>query len=302
MADPTSPAEPEPVRGPERGPLPSRVTTPLLTLITQQSLDEDYLHVAERRAAGEIPDNPARRPQVRAGLVLVLFGLLVMTAVIQTNRNAGTDQAGRTTLIGRIDAERATVRSLQARIGRLDSTTTSQQAALSDLTDAAGSAQTRLRRIQIRTGYLAVRGPGVRITVTDPTTGDEAVRDTDLRRLVNGLWQAGAEAIAINGQRLSVLSSIRNSGQVVNVNYQPLRPPYVVSAIGDTRTLQADLLATASGAEFVGLVRQYGFGFSMQNVDDDPGLVLPAAPARQLRSASILDPTVRRPEPEVTDP
>lgn len=275
--------------GPPTSTLPPRVTTPLLTLITQQSLDEDYLHVAERRAAG-LAKAPTARPQIRAAVVLALFGVIVMTAVIQTSRNADTDQAGRASLIGRIDDERAAVRSLQNRIGRLTASNTAAEQALTATTATAVSAQTRLRRVQIRTGYLAVSGPGVRVTVTDPQSGEEAVRDTDLRRLVNGLWQAGAEAIAINGNRLTVLTAIRNSGPVINVNYQPLRPPYVVTAIGDPRTLQADLLDSQGGAEFVGLARQYGFGVDVQNVDDDTGLTLPAAPRRQLRSASIISP------------
>lgn len=277
-------------------PLPPRVTTPLLTLITQQSLDEDYLHVAERRAAG-LGSAPTSRPQLRAAVVLALFGVIVMTAVVQNARNADTDQAGRATLITRIDDERAAVRALQARIGRLTAADAAAEETLTATTASAVAAQTRVRRLQIRTGYLAVSGPGVRITVTEPQGGTEAVRDTDLRRLVNGLWQAGAEAIAINGQRLTVLSAIRNSDVVVNVNYQPLRPPYVVTAIGDPRTLQADLLNSQGGSEFIGLARQYGFGVDVQNVDGDNGLTLPAAPERRLRSAT-MDPPAR---PEMED-
>lgn len=281
-----------------RVPLPPRVTTPLLTLITQQSLDEDYLHVAEQRAAGH-GSPPTAQPQVRAAIVLALFGLIVMTAVIQTSRNADTDQAGRASLIGRITEERADVRALQNRIGRLTAATTAAEESLAAVTASTVSSQTRLRRLQIRTGFLAVTGPGIRIIVTDPPSGEEAVRDTDLRRLVNGLWQAGAEAIAVNGQRLTVLTAIRNSGPVVNVNYQPLRAPYVVTAIGDPRTLQADLLDSPDGAEFIGLTDQYDFGFDVQNVDDDD-LTLPAAPQRQLRSARIIAPT--RPEMEDLTP
>ena len=56
---------------------------------------------------------------------------------------------------------------------------------------------------------MAVHGPGLRITVSDNPDGssDGRVRATDLRLLVNGLWQAGAEAIAINGRRLTGISA-----------------------------------------------------------------------------------------------
>ena len=83
---------------------------------------------------------------------------------------------------------------------------------------------------------------------------------TDLALLVNGLWRAGAEAIAINGQRLTARSAIRNSGAAINVNGRPpLSPPYVVTAIGDTKTLQADLLDTSTGLAFQNGADALGF-------------------------------------------
>ena len=111
---------------------------------------------------------------------------------------------------------------------------------------------------------------------------DEAVRDEDLALLVNGLWTAGAEAIAINGQRLTVLTFIQNSGPVINVNSRPLTPPYTVEAIGDPRTLLADLLESSSGARFTDLARLLGFEYDRQNVDE---LRLPGAGQRRLRYA-----------------
>lgn len=50
--------------------------------------------------------------------------------------------------------------------------------------------------------------------------------------IVNGLWQAGATDMAINGRRLTPTSAIRAAGEAILVNYRPMSPPYVVSAIG----------------------------------------------------------------------
>src|SRR3982750_1421129 len=81
--------------------LPQHVTEPLLALITQRSLDADYEHVARRRAAGEAP--PTRSvPRHTAAIVLVVFGLLVTVAAVQTSRNATVDQSSRASLIGQI--------------------------------------------------------------------------------------------------------------------------------------------------------------------------------------------------------
>ncbi|MFI5428399.1 DUF881 domain-containing protein [Aeromicrobium sp. UC242_57] len=55
--------------------------------------------------------------------------------------------------------------------------------------------------------------------------------------LVNGLWYAGAEAVAINGNRIGSLSAIRTAAGVIKVNYRGIVPPYVVEAIGDKETL-----------------------------------------------------------------
>src|ERR1700759_1515025 len=93
--------------------LPEHVTVPLLSLITQRSLDADYEHVAARkRASGEGP-RPRPVPRRTAGLVLVAFGLLVTVAAVQTSRNASTNNADRASLIDQIDARRQSVDALQ---------------------------------------------------------------------------------------------------------------------------------------------------------------------------------------------
>ena len=73
-------------------------------------------------------------------------------------------------------------------------------------------------RLGVVAGELPVRGPGLRFTIddapgrqdavgADPRAGDAAaggvVLDSDLQIVVNGLWAAGAEAVAVNGQRLT---------------------------------------------------------------------------------------------------
>jgi uncharacterized protein YlxW (UPF0749 family) len=146
----------------------------------------------------------------------------------------------------------------------------------------------RVRRAELNTGFASVHGPGVRFTV-DNRPGidvDAEIRDEDLATLVDGLWAAGAEAIAVNDQRLNVLGGIRNTGRAVHVNGRPVLAPYVVSAIGDPRTLQARLLQTSQGQAWFGLVNGLDFIYSSENVDD---IRLPAAPERPLRGVIELN-------------
>ena len=272
--------------GPTRT-LPPHVTTPLLTLVTQQALEEDYRQVAERRAAG---DGPPEQPQSRVvGMaVIAAFGLLVGIAAVQNSRNEAVEDAGRATLIARIEEQRATLQAREDQVADLTRDNEALSDELEERTAARQDAQAALRRLQAGAGFLAVTGEGVRITVEGNPVGDpsQQVRDADLALLVDGLFEAGAEAIAVNDQRLNTLGSIRNTGAAIHVNTRPLTEPYVVRAIGDTRTLQADLLETTHGSDFFSLADQLGFVYTMQNVDE---LSLPAArqrPLRQVREAS----------------
>lgn len=263
------------------GPLPDHVTTPLLTLITEHSLDDDYREVAERGGvvAGTAPHG---KPAWIAATVVGVFGILVATAAVQTSRNADTADAGRATLIARVQDERAALAEQQAAIADLQRANIGLEDRQADIVADQRDTTARLRRLQVATGYTAVTGPGVRIVVNDAPNGDvtQIVRDEDLALLVDGLWGAGAEAISINDQRLTALSAIRNVGPAVHVNSKPVNPPYTIQAIGDTLTLQADLLDTTHGQQFFDLADDLGFEYTMQN---ENSLTLPAAPAPRLR-------------------
>jgi uncharacterized protein YlxW (UPF0749 family) len=258
------------------------VTTPLLTLITEHSMDDDYREVAQRRGSTSAPQPGGRTVWVAAAVAV--FGVLVATAAVQTSRNADTADAGRATLIARVQVARAALERQQDDITDLQRTNIGLEDTRSEVVADQRETNARLRRLQVATGYIPVTGPGVRIVVDDAPGGDETqiVRDEDLALLVDGLWGAGAEAVSINNQRLTALSAIRNVGPAVHVNSQPVNPPYTIQAIGDTLTLQANLLDTTHGQRFFDLARELGFEYGMQNAQD---LTLPGAPGPRLRHA-----------------
>lgn len=269
----------------ERGSeLPARVTMPLLTLITQSALDEDYRHAAERRKAG-LSGPRAGRPWVTAAVVIGVFGVLISTAAVQTSRSADVDDASRATLINRVENQRDRVARQQDRIAQLRSRNSGRSSRLTSLTASAEAEEARLARLQVSTGFVAVRGEGVRATLDDAESGDfnGQVQDADLALLVNALWSAGAEAISINGQRVTVLSAIRFSGTAIEVNSIGIAPPYTILAIGDRGSLQANFYNSSSGLAFDGLTRKFGMSFDMDNVEQ---LSLPSGPSRFLRLRS----------------
>lgn len=267
----------------EQRPLPRHVTTPLLSLVTEQALEEDYRLASERRRGGGVPPEPPRVRWVAAGVVAV-FGVLISLAAVQTSRTEEITDAGRATLVSRIRQERDALEDRQARIADLTRENRELGERVTDLTAERQLAEAQVRRLQLTTGYLAATGDGVRIQVSGNPTGDavQQVTDADLAKLVDGLWEAGAEAIAVNGQRLNPLGPIRNVGSAIHVNTVPLSPPYVVRAIGNPDTLQGELINTSHGSEFFVLAEQLGFEYTMDNVTD---MTLPAAAQRRLRYA-----------------
>lgn len=259
-------------------PLPAHVTMPLLERVRISAVDDEYAEHARARAGeGSAPRPPSRRGVTV--VALLLLGLLVATAFVQNVRFAEQEETNRSALVERIEQERTSVSRLQRGVGELQAEVTRLDREDDRLTARLRDGRAREERLGLSAGFVPARGPGVRITVDDSPSGDplEAVRDEDLAMLTDALWGAGAEAIAINGKRLTVLSPIRNSGNAIHVNSRPLSPPYVVEAIGDPDTLQSDLLASERGNAWIGMAEQLGFRWRMQNVQ---GITLPAARVR----------------------
>ena len=280
-----------------RRPLPSHVTMPLLDRIVSGALDEEYADRARLRAArgdgdegGTAGRREARRPRPGGGrgwvaaAVTAVFGLLAASAFVQNARHSEVDETSRAVLLTRIEAEREALAARQEEVGDLQASVARLERDLQRIRRRVADRESRVQRLSLASGFAPVQGPGVRIRVDSAPDADplETVRDEDLALLVDGLWGAGAEAIAINGKRLTVLSAIRNSGVAVNVNSRPLSPPYVVEAIGDVETLQSNLLSSVRGNAWFGMADQLGFVYSVRNVED---MTLPAGRLRPLRHA-----------------
>jgi uncharacterized protein YlxW (UPF0749 family) len=289
-----------PGRPDAESPLPEHVTVPLLSLITQRSLDADYEHVARRRqATGQTsPSRPV--PRRTAGLVLLVFGLLVTIAAVQTSRNAPAADASRESLIKQANLRREGLADLQSQVSQAEARVLALQGRLGSLSTESKATEARLERLQARTGFGPVRGPGIQVTVNSApgSAGTQLVRDSDLTLLTDALWAAGAEAISVNGQRLTTLGAFRNVGIGILVNALPVNPPYVFSVIGNPDTLPATLLSSSVGAKWYALKDSLGFRFEVQ---DGGTMTLPAAEQQRLRSAEVLTPKDGKTRTQVGD-
>lgn len=116
-------------------------------------------------------------------------------------------------------------------------------------TEATGALESELSKIRLYAGLTPVVGPGVEVILENPpesprpdsNPGLYAVRDEDLLKVINDLRGAGAEAIAVNEQRILATSEVRLAGNHINVNLTRLSPPYKVNAIGNPGTLKSSL-------------------------------------------------------------
>jgi uncharacterized protein YlxW (UPF0749 family) len=265
--------------------LPPQVLMPLLDNVTAHSLDEDYRHVAERQRNDE-GGNGKQPPQIRPGLaalvVMGLFGILVTTAAVQTARNADAESTGRESLVTQVRARSAQVDARRARIAELRSEVESLQSLYLETTGQGRSLSSRLDRLGVVTGALAVRGPGVKVVVDDAPGAVSAygrVLDKDLQKLANALWASGAEAVSINGQRLTNTSAIRLAGSAITVNYVSVSRPYTVLAVGNPDTMPARFVDTKHGRDWLDLRAVNGLEFAMTS---EESLRLPAAPTRRV--------------------
>lgn len=267
----------------------------LITNVMDHSLDDGYAEAAERKkAAGEGGMPKTLRAKLGLAAGLVLAALVVTVGAAQARVAAPTVAKEREELIDRIDRETAAADKLEKAVDELrDDVGARQRKALEQ---SGGHDQADL--VGVLSGATAVHGPGVKLVVDDAkeagTGGDGdprqaagfsdtgRVRDRDMQRVVNGLWQSGAEAVTINGQRLTALSAVRAAGDAILVDNRPLVPPYTVLAVGDGDRLSSRFQNSPDGLYLHALQENFGIRTAI-SVESD--LRLPAAPSVIVRTA-----------------
>jgi uncharacterized protein YlxW (UPF0749 family) len=277
-----------PPTDPSGRPLPPQATMGLLNYLTATSLDEDYAAASERRAAGGTPERRKGTPGPIGWLVLAMFGLLLMTAAIQTARTETERQSSRESLVSQIEQGREELDDVRADADHLRTEVDDVRRVYLSTSAEGRALNAQLNRLGVSAGTVPVSGPGLEIVVDDgPGPGAKGVvYDKDLQILVNGLWDAGAEAVAINGHRLSNLSAIRQASESITVNFRSLSPPYTITAIGDPDQLPARFVETDGGTWWFNLKSLYGMRFDIAGKDS---VQLPAVDVPRLRHTERLE-------------
>jgi len=228
-----------------------------------------------------------RRPSVWAVLVPVVAlaaGLLFATS----ERTAqGTDLRGGEViqLSGLIEQrnnsnarQQQELAGLQHQVQQL-----TRQAASRD--GAVASAQAAGDAGALSAGLVPLTGPGVEIVLNDAPTrpdgtlpvgagpDDLVIHQSDVQAVVNAVWAAGADGVAVMNQRLVATSAVRCVGNVLLLQGRTYSPPYVITAIADGSAVRTRLAESAQVQILQQAADQLGLTFTVR---DRPSVSLPA--------------------------
>lgn len=144
---------------------------------------------------------------------------------------------------------------------------------------------------------VAVVGPGVRVRLWDAPVLEDSevdpnelvVHQQDIEAVINALWAGGAEAMTIQGQRITSTTAIRCVGNVLLLHGRQYSPPYVIEGVGD----QARLLSAVGDSPAIQVYQQWvdrvGLGWELSRVSS---IEMPAYQGtRQVTHATIEEGT-----------
>jgi len=138
--------------------------------------------------------------------------------------------------------------------------------------------QEELAKMKHYAGLVPVSGPGVKVSIEGISPEQELpgvnrglnnITDLDILKIVNELFSAGAEAVAVNGQRILAVSEIRLAGKHININAIPISSPYNIIAVGNGETLKGRLEIKEGLVEFL---RNSGISVT---IEEEEQLIIP---------------------------
>lgn len=149
-------------------------------------------------------------------------------------------------------------------------------------------------KLSLNVGYTELRGDGLKVSIqpsVNPSIEDGVdlgvVIDSDIARVVNGLFANGADAISVNGYRITGKTAIRSAGEAILIGYQAVSPPYEILAIGNSQRMLSELRDGRTGEDIADIGETYGVRFSFVEVSQ---IVVPASvsPLRNQISVRIV--------------
>lgn len=206
-------------------------------------------------------------------IVSLALGVLVSVQFKNVEEN---DSYGGYFRTGRVEMLTEQLQILQEENEKLQGDLAALQTKLSNVRDenqALVDMKQELISAQMNSGAVALKGPGVILTVSDgqkilqqgEDPNIQLVHDDDLLRLTNELRASGAEAISINNERLTATSEIRCAGTTILVNWRKISPPFIIMAIGDPEMMEGGLSIKGGYLE---AIKYAGLQVNLQKIEE----------------------------------
>lgn len=228
------------------------------------------------------------RSAITLASVLGVLGFLVVTSIVTGQAERQKSAPRKAELVELIDRRRGQVDDLDAAVELLRRDVNIAQERVTRANSRDRRAAEVARRLAEQAGTVPLKGRGIEVTLAPskrtPPSPEEAgayqIHDSDLQLVVNALWAAGAEAVAINDSRLVATTPIRAAGATIIVNFRPLSPPFVVEAIGADRARFDD---SEIARRFSRWTTLFGLGFEVR---ERPSIEVPGYTGRVSLSAA----------------
>jgi uncharacterized protein YlxW (UPF0749 family) len=256
---------------------------------------------SEGGAAGffRAPMNAGWRSWLSVGAVAVLAGLM-FSASARLADGGGAHTRDPQDLAQLVDDE-------TARVSELTELTNELNTEIEALSARAGTTVPTLdpdlvEREGVLSGSEPVAGEGLTVTLDDapstsvdvgpggvePQPDDLVVHQQDLQHVINALWSGGAEAMTLQGERVTSTSAFRCSGNILLLHGKVFSPPYKVTAVGDPEKMEAALMSSEGVQTYLEYVDWVHLGWDVQRSDH---LDLPAYDGGGLQYATVPDDT-----------
>ncbi|WP_408058725.1 DUF881 domain-containing protein [Streptomyces zaomyceticus] len=191
-----------------------------------------------RRLAAAFWPPRASRAQLIVALLLFVLGLGLAIQVSSTSDNSALRGARQEDLVRILDELDDRTQRLEDEKSRLEKQRTELESSSDQAEEARKQTQEKEQQLGILAGTVAAEGPGITLTVGDPSG---AVESDMLLDAIQELRAAGAEAIQVNGVRVVADSYFTGGGDDMRIDGTKVTAPYVFKVIGKPEDLEPAL-------------------------------------------------------------
>lgn len=187
---------------------------------------------------------------ISISVVSIVLGILLATQMrttIEVRKQVNNSSRRYQSLINVLEQARKKQGDLTREVARLRQELEQNKAGVPE-TGRAAEVLKQINQVKMLTGELPVQGPGLYIAIDDREATTTKVFSGDIKDIINILRYSGAEAVAVNGQRVVVNTAVHEAGRNLLVNKVPINRtqgiPYEILAVGDQENMESFLKVT----------------------------------------------------------